>query len=68
MNTKSTRQTPDLHLYQQLEQIAFDHCFVETLTTRHSDRLDFYELSVWALKSAIEAAYAAGVHMGREER
>ena len=25
-----------------------------------SDRLDFHEVSVWALKSALEAAYEAG--------
>ncbi|WP_301101965.1 hypothetical protein [Propionivibrio sp.] len=47
-------------LDQQLQQIALDHLFIETLETRHSDRLDFHEVSVWAVKSALLAAYEAG--------
>lgn len=43
-----------------LEQIALDHFFVETLQTRHSDQLDFHEVSVWAMESALQAAFAAG--------
>ena len=43
-----------------LQQIALDHLFIETLQTRHSDRLDFHEVSVWAVKSALMAAYEAG--------
>jgi hypothetical protein len=26
----------------------------------HSDSLDFHEVSVWAIRSALEAAFAAG--------
>ncbi len=47
-------------LDQQLQQIALDHLFIETLETRHSDRLDFHDVSVWAVKSALLAAYEAG--------
>jgi len=47
-------------LDQQLQQIALDHLFIETLETRHSDRLDFHDVSVWAIKSALLAAYEAG--------
>ena len=43
-----------------IEKIALDHLFIETLEIQHSDRLDFYDVSVWAIKSALEAAYAAG--------
>ena len=43
-----------------LQQIASTTLDVETLETRHADRLDFHEVSVWALKSALEAAYQAG--------
>jgi hypothetical protein len=43
-----------------LERIALDHLFIETLETRHSDRLDFHEVSVWGVKSALMAAYEAG--------
>jgi hypothetical protein len=43
-----------------LQQIALDHLFIETLETRNSDRLDFHEVSVWGVKSALMAAYKAG--------
>ena len=43
-------------------RIALDHLFVETLETRHSDRLDFHEVSVWGIKSALQAAFDAGRH------
>jgi len=48
-----------------LEQIALKHFFIETLETQHSDRLDFHDVSVWAVKSALEAAYAAGIEAGK---
>jgi hypothetical protein len=43
-----------------LQQIALNHLFIETLETRNSDRMDFYEVSVWGVKSALMAAYEAG--------
>ena len=33
---------------------------IETLETRNSDRLDFHDVAVWAIRAALEAAYAAG--------
>jgi hypothetical protein len=33
---------------------------VVTLESRHSDRLDFYELGVGQIKDALQAAYEAG--------
>ena len=54
--TKPAAQT----LEQQLQQIALDHLFIETLETRNSDRMDFHEVSVWGVKSALMAAYEAG--------
>ena len=47
-------------LNEILENIAKQHLFVETLETRHSDRLDFHDVSVWGIKAALEAAYLAG--------
>lgn len=47
-------------LDQLLQQIALDHLFIDTLETRHSDRLDFHEVSVWGIKSALLAAFNAG--------
>ena len=42
-------------------QIALDHLFIETLEHRHSDSLDFHNVSVWGVKSALQAAYEAGL-------
>lgn len=50
----------DATLQQLLEKIALDHLFVDTLQTRHSDRLDFHEVSVWGIQSALQAAFEAG--------
>ncbi|WP_035383960.1 hypothetical protein [Ferriphaselus sp. R-1] len=47
-------------LNQILETIAKQHLFVEPLEPRHSDRLDFHDVSVWGIKAALEAAYLAG--------
>ena len=54
--TKQAAKTLD----QQMQQIALDHLFIETLETRNSDRMDFQEVSVWGVKSALMAAYEAG--------
>ena len=53
---KQAAQTLD----QQMQQIALDHLFIETLETRNSDRMDFHEVSVWGVKSDLMAAYEAG--------
>jgi hypothetical protein len=54
-----SKQT-DKALETLLQQIALDHLFIETLETRNSDRMDFHEVSVWGVKSALIAAYEAG--------
>lgn len=54
--TKRAAQTLD----QQMQQIALDHLFIETLETRNSDWMDFHEVSVWGVRSALMAAYEAG--------
>ena len=45
---------------QQLQRIAAEHLFVETLQTRNSDRLDFYDVSVWGIRQALIDAFEAG--------
>jgi hypothetical protein len=45
-----------------LTKIAKEHLRLETLETRKSDSLDFHDISVWSIKSALEAAYKAGVN------
>jgi hypothetical protein len=48
-------------LDQLFQQIALNHLFVDTLETRNSDRLDFHEVSVWGIKTALQAAFDAGI-------
>jgi hypothetical protein len=55
-----TKTKPPSSTEQQLQKIALDHLFIETLETRHSDRLDFHDVSVWGIKSALEVAFEAG--------
>ena len=45
--------------------IAKRHFCVETLDTRNSDGLDFHEVAVWAMRTALEEAYAAGLAAAR---
>lgn len=47
-------------LKQILSEIARNHFFIPTLRRRRSDSLDFHSVSVWAVKSALKAAYDAG--------
>ena len=44
-----------------LTQIALKHLGIETLETRHSDRLDFHDTAVWCIHDALEAAFKAGM-------
>ena len=61
--TKQAAKTLD----QQMQQIALDHLFIETLETRNSDRMDFHEVSVWGVKSALMAAYVAGRQASKQD-
>ena len=57
----------DKALETLLQQIALDHLFIETLETRNSDRMDFHEVSVWGVKSALIAAYEAGRQAAKQD-
>ena len=58
--TKAAQQ-----LDQLLARIAQEHLFIETLETRNSDSLDFHDVGVWCVKSALMAAYQAGLAAGQ---
>lgn len=60
--TKAAQQLDKL-----LAQIALDHLFIETLATRNSDSLDFHDVSVWGVKSALMAAYKAGQQAAKSD-
>lgn len=49
-----------LHSKPVIDEIAAKYCGVKTLETQNSDDSDFHNISVWALKSALEAAFNAG--------
>jgi len=65
MMRKTANKTAQ-QLDQLLARIALDHLFIETLQTRNSDRLDFHDVSVWAVQSALMAAYQAGLAAGQK--
>jgi hypothetical protein len=52
---------------RQIMEIASKHFRIETLESRHSDSLDFHDVSVWSIRAALEAAYLAGVLQQRTE-
>ena len=62
-NKTATRAAQQLD--QLLARIALDHLFIETLKTRNSDSLDFHDVSVWGVKSALMAAYQVGLAAGQ---
>lgn len=47
-----------------LTRIARDHLGITTLRARKSDRLDFHEVAVWQIKSALKAALEEGARTG----
>ncbi len=47
-------------------EIAQRHFFLETLETRNSDRLDFHDVAVWAIRNALEEAFEAGRRAGAD--
>ena len=51
-----------------LEEIALKHFFVQTLKTQNSDRLDFHDVSVWAVESALKTAFEAGVQAALQSK
>lgn len=51
-----------------LATIALQALHIPTLETRNSDSLDFYHVSVWSVKDALEAAYCAGLAAAKGER
>ena len=53
---------------QLLTQIAREHLSIETLETRRSDGLDFHDVAVWCVRSALEAAFNAGVEHAKKGR
>lgn len=64
MMARSKQTDPNSARDALLLQIAERHLFLETLETRNSDSLDFHEHAIWAIRSALEAAFEAGRRAG----
>ena len=45
-------------------EIAQQHLDISTLNTQNSDSLDFKELAVWQIKTALEEAFRMGWNAG----
>lgn len=52
----------------RLTEIALRRLHIDTLETRNSDGLDFHEVAVWSVLTALEEAYALGMEAGRLNR
>ena len=62
---KKTATKAAQQLDQLLARIALEHLLIDTLETRNHDRLDFHDVGVWCVKSALMAAYQAGLAAGQ---
>lgn len=49
------------HRNRTFSEIASKHLDIPTLRTRKADSLDFHEVSVWAVRTALKAAFDEGV-------
>jgi len=61
-NSPKSAPNPEAARDALLLEIAEYHLFLDTLETRMSDSLDFHDHAVWAVRSALEAAFEAGRH------
>jgi hypothetical protein len=59
-NSPKSAPSPEAVRDALLLEIAERHLFLDTLETRMSDSLDFHDHAVWAVRSALEAAFEAG--------
>jgi len=50
-----------------ISTIASEVLGITALEARHSDSLDFHDLSVWKIREALEAAHDAGRAAGRAD-
>lgn len=56
--TTKVKPAPDT-LLLEIARTHFPN--IETLETRNSDGLDFHDAAVWAIRAALNEAYAAGL-------
>lgn len=54
-------------MQKEIFRIATKYLGVDTLESRHSDSLDFYDCAVWKIEEALEAAYLSGFKEGKKQ-
>jgi len=64
---RRTKINPNAQRDALILGIARRQFHIETLETRNRDRLDFHDVAVWALCTALEDAFEAGRRAGRAE-
>lgn len=62
--TRRKTTNPTAQRDAQLLEIAQRQFRIETLDTQNWDRLDFHDVAVWAIRSALEEAFEAGRRAG----
>lgn len=65
--TTSQSQLEALRQSLRLEQIAYEHLGVQTLSQRGEMHLDFHDLHVTQIRSALESAFEAGRHAANNQ-
>jgi len=68
MSQSSKRNSASADREKTVLQIAKKYFRVETLASRGLDELDFYEVSVWSIQSALTDAYNAGRDSVKKKR
>ncbi|MCK9470343.1 MAG: hypothetical protein M0Q88_01130 [Bacilli bacterium] len=53
-------ETISRRVQNEFTKIARECLLINTLVTRYSDRLDFYDVSVWGVAEALKRAYELG--------
>lgn len=65
MTTKKSLLAENPELAKSFDLIAQECLDIDTLETRNSDSLDFYDCSVWSIRNALTQAYELGKAAGK---
>ncbi|CAK7008992.1 DUF6900 domain-containing protein [Saezia sanguinis] len=68
MSQSSKQSSVNLDREETILGIAKKYFRVETLKSRGLDSLDFYDVAVWSIQSALTDAYNAGQDSVRKKR
>ena len=52
---------------EKLEKLVKKYTYAETIETRNSDRLDFYDMHIGNIVAMVEAAYKMGINDAKDK-